>query len=297
MTAGIRRAEASDLDRLARFLAPINARPEHRCLMLPGTVPDIRGDMDEFTEPAHTHFVLAEVAGDLVGAAACDWDREEGRGWVMGPFTDDAHAALRGPLFDALEEILPESVGWLDTFTDVADTESHAFYLSRGFTLYKESRIYTAVRDEYAPGPGARESWRSVELLGPAHESQFLDLHRETFPYAPEPGPRLLARRDEQTPIFVLTRGERLLGYLAAKLNETPEEGYVDYLAVRSDERGRGHGHRLLEVALLWIFDAMEMPRASLVVEDANFGARRLYESVGFRLRHEAVSTRRRPEA
>ena len=68
-----RRATEHDLDSLARFIAARNADPRSRCLMLPVAEEDIRGDMAEFNEEAHTHFVVAEASGELVGAAACDW--------------------------------------------------------------------------------------------------------------------------------------------------------------------------------------------------------------------------------
>jgi ribosomal protein S18 acetylase RimI-like enzyme len=84
------------------------------------------------------------------------------------------------------------------------------------------------------------------------------------------------------------------VGYLAAHLNDAPREGYVDYVAVPPEEQGKGHGRKLLKSALFWFFEEMEMPEASLVVEDANAGARHLYESSGFELMYEGVSTRRR---
>ena len=65
------------------------------------------------------------------------------------------------------------------------------------------------------------------------------------------------------------------------------------YVAVSPDERGKGHGRNLLKSALYWFFEEMDMPQATLVVEDANSGARHLYESSGFELRFDGMSTRR----
>jgi ribosomal protein S18 acetylase RimI-like enzyme len=288
----LRRANEDDLDSLAHFIAVRNADPRSRCLMLPVIEEDIRGDMAEFNEEAHVHFVVAEESGELVGTAACDWDRDQGRGWIIGPYTAAPHQDLRSPLFDALEGILPEGVTWLDSFTDIANEEMYAFYLERGFSLYKRSQIYTAKRDVAEIGS------KSPELLRDALRDQFLDLHKISFPTAPESGAKLLEKRGGQTPLFAMAEGAKLLGYLAAHLNDAPREGYVNYLAVAPEEQGKGYGRQLLKSALHWFFEDMDMPQATLVVEDANAGARHLYESSGFQLKYEGVSTRRGgPEA
>lgn len=64
--------------------------------------------------------------------------------------------------------------------------------------------------------------------------------------------------------------------------NLAPGTWYVNVLAAYPEERGKGHGTRLLGVA-----DALaaEMPGRglSIIVSDANTGARRLYERCGYR--------------
>jgi ribosomal protein S18 acetylase RimI-like enzyme len=287
-TPAIRRASEDDLDRLAVFIGERNALSEHCCLMLPITVKDVRRDMAEFSEPAQNHIVLAEAGGRLVGAAACDWDREQGRGWVLGPFVHPHDPRLRARLFDELESIVPESVKLLDTYTDVSDTESYTFYLCRGFTEYKRARIYTAWRPTLPMGLP-----EPPRHLDPIHEAQFLELHAAAFPQAPDTGPKLLERQDSENQIFAVADGSKLAGYLAAHLSDAPEEGFVDYLAVVPEARGQRHGSRLLNTALHWFFEEMDMPQASLVVEDTNAAARHLYERAGFELRCAGVATRR----
>jgi ribosomal protein S18 acetylase RimI-like enzyme len=63
--------------------------------------------------------------------------------------------------------------------------------------------------------------------------------------------------------------------------NLAPGTWYVNVLAAYPDQRGRGHGRALLGVA-----DATARNAArrglSIIVSDANTGARRLYESCGY---------------
>ncbi len=111
--------------------------------------------------------------------------------------------------------------------------------------------------------------------------------------WAPKPGPRLLAERGADKKLFAATEGQRLLGYLHATLGDARVEGFVEYLAVHPEARGRGVGRRLLLAALHWCFDDKGMPQAALGVDDSNTNARSLYERVGFALRYSGVVARR----
>jgi ribosomal protein S18 acetylase RimI-like enzyme len=64
--------------------------------------------------------------------------------------------------------------------------------------------------------------------------------------------------------------------------NLAPASWYVNVLAVYPQHRGRGHGSRLLSLAeeLAATTGAAGL---SLIVADANSGARRLYERQGYR--------------
>ena len=61
-----------------------------------------------------------------------------------------------------------------------------------------------------------------------------------------------------------------------------PDALYVNVVAALPEARGRGHGTRLLQLADD-IARAEGRPRLSLIVADANDGARRLYARTGYR--------------
>lgn len=288
----VRSAAAADLDTVAAFVGRWNAVPKSRCLMVPETAADVREDMKAFPEAPERHFVLAEADGDLVGVAAADWDVEEKRGWVLGPWTDTSQwDALASALLTALIASLPEAVRWLDTYTDVANTRAYALYKDSGFADHKRAEVWEADRSAdavTAAFPAGRE-------VPPEHEPAFLALHEAAFPATPEPGPRLLARRDATHPLFGAATGDGgFAGYVAVKLDDAPRQGFVEYLAVTPEARKQGHGRALLQTALRWAFLEHGVPKVALIVENQNLGARRLYESTGFRLLSAGISTRKR---
>jgi len=284
----IRPARSSDLDALADLLGSLNGDPEHRCLMMPESTPEIRKDFALFSEAPERHFVLAEDRDGLRGAMAIDWDREEHRGWVLGPFVPPVDwGALAAPLFRAGVDHLPPGIRQLDTYTDVANRRATTLFEQQGFTVYKRAEVYTAEPPDPLPPPPPQAD------LPADQEAAFLAPHAEAFPGAPEPGPRILARRSPERPLFALMENGRFRGYINLKVSEAPREGFVEFLAVAADARGKGHGRTLLQWGFGWCFTQQRLPRLGLVVDTDNAGARKLYESSGFTLLHEGIAMRR----
>ncbi len=70
--------------------------------------------------------------------------------------------------------------------------------------------------------------------------------------------------------------------------NLAPSTWYINVVAAYSEQRGRGHGTRLLALAED-LARAQGLAAMSLIVASGNAGARRLYERIGY------VETARRP--
>jgi ribosomal protein S18 acetylase RimI-like enzyme len=68
--------------------------------------------------------------------------------------------------------------------------------------------------------------------------------------------------------------------------NRAPGTWYVNVLACYPEARGNGYGTRLLAVADA-IAAKQSLAGLSIIVSDANEGARRLYERCGYRMRAE----------
>lgn len=94
----------------------------------------------------------------------------------------------------------------------------------------------------------------------------------------------LLGRRDPDVPDPI---PEGLPAYIVPFFELSvyaPGAWYVSMLAVHVGRRGKGIGHRLLDIAEAKR-DETAAHGLSLIVEDVNVGARRLYEGRGFNVR------------
>jgi ribosomal protein S18 acetylase RimI-like enzyme len=109
-------------------------------------------------------------------------------------------------------------------------------------------------------------SWRNAVLAAPAGEVAAC-LIGYPLPDAPEP-----IDYDEMPPMFVP---------LQELENLAPGTWYVNVLATYPEHRDQGWGTRLLQLADQLAAEAGRQG-ASIIVSDANTGARRLYERCGY---------------
>jgi ribosomal protein S18 acetylase RimI-like enzyme len=284
----VRPARAGDLETVSALIGRLNARPEHRSLLLDETPDGVRRNLEEFDSPWTSRFVVAEAGPAIVGAAGVEWEPANGRSRLMGPFVEAGPGAeVFAALLAAATALVPPEIGTLDAFIDQAAVSARRDLEAGAFEEIRRVLIYTAPLPVKAD-PDAEPA----RDLAAEHEAAFVDLHRLCFPDPYAPGEALLAARGDRRRILAATEGARLTGYLAANLEEGPSEGFVQYLGVVPDLRGRGIGRKLLGQALRW-FTETGMPQASLTVEDGNTGARGLYESVGFALYRSGVVLRK----
>ncbi len=284
----IRPARSGDLGEVSRLVGRLNALPEQRSLMLDETVDGVRKNLEEFDDPWESRFVVSEIGSGITGAAGAEWTLANRRGRLFGPFVEAEPAGPAfGGLLTAAVALIPPGIDTLDAFIDHAAVIARRGLEAGAFEEIRRVLIYTAPLPGRNPTPV--EPGRD---LSPEHEKAFLELHRLCFPDSYTEGRTLLASRDERSRILMATEGPRLSGYLAANLEEGPSEGFVQYLGVAPDLRGRGLGRRLLAQSLRW-FRETGMPQASLTVEDKNTGARGLYESVGFSVFRSGVVLRK----
>jgi ribosomal protein S18 acetylase RimI-like enzyme len=145
-------------------------------------------------------------------------------------------------------------------------------FASEGLALHLWSRTAGPGGDPWAVGRerARREagsfSYRNAVVL--EREGQIAaGLIGYPLPDAPEPIP------DTMPAMFVP---------LQELENLAPATWYVNVLAAYPQERGRGHGRALLALADR-LAEAAGNRGSSIIVSDANTGARRLYERTGYR--------------
>jgi ribosomal protein S18 acetylase RimI-like enzyme len=87
--------------------------------------------------------------------------------------------------------------------------------------------------------------------------------------------------QDRSREVYVAVDGRRPVGFIVVAMQGS-FKGYIQIVAVDAAERGRGVGGALMDFAEKRIL--AETPNVFICVSSFNPGARRLYESRGFRL-------------
>ena len=120
--------------------------------------------------------------------------------------------------------------------------------------------------------------WEACDLLRPWN-----DPHKD------------IARKLQVQPELFLVglEDEKIVGTVMAGYEG--HRGWVNYLAVSPEQRGRGLGRRLMDEAETRL-RALGCPKINLQVRSGNAGVRQFYESIGYTL-DEVVSFGKRLEA
>jgi ribosomal protein S18 acetylase RimI-like enzyme len=284
----IRRARQEERAEMARLIAQQNQTPELQCLHSGEGEESILQTMLKWDKVSEICFAVAVQDGRLVGVHGAEFDEELARGWLWGPFvlTGD-WSAVAAALLAKLLDLLPPAVRRLDFFVDERNQRALRFYLGQGFSSIRTSHVYVA------RGPAVLLT--PPEPCQPLVEGQadaFRALHDSIFPKTYYTGQDILGQLDGDHQVFVCGKGEDLWGYIYAIVDEGGE-GYVEFLGVRADMRGRGLGQRLLLTALDWLFAAKNVAQVGLTVSDDQVHARSLYEKAGFRIKFTGLSARK----
>lgn len=132
-----------------------------------------------------------------------------------------------------------------------------------------------------APAPLA------IETHSPARDGAFREIFDPAFPDAYMGSlEALTAGRGGDYRLLDLLEGETLVGLGLYRLGR----GYVDFLAVREDRRGRGYGRLLLRAILEDLLGKQGFPSVVLNVDLDNEAALSLYTGLGFRVREHFVA-------
>jgi len=109
------------------------------------------------------------------------------------------------------------------------------------------------------------------------------------FPTGYYSGERILKMIGSSHQVFTVVEGREVVGFAVASVDESLSTGEIQFLGVREDCRGQGHGRCLLMSATDWLVKEAQVSRVCLNVGEDVANARGLYESVGFTLRFTGV--------
>ena len=121
------------------------------------------------------------------------------------------------------------------------------------------------IRD-YQPGDKEAlfELWRRCNLLAPWN-----DLEADVA----------LATSGDNNKIFVATKADRLIGSVMA--GHDGHRGWLYFVGVDKDQRGRGLGSRLLRHAEDWL-SGQDVPKVQLIIRQSNLAAGNFYARNGY---------------
>jgi ribosomal protein S18 acetylase RimI-like enzyme len=287
----IREVNPRDYPSIAAIIAEQIQRPESQCIQTSSTHDPVAIEQEivELYSKDELRFVVADLNGQIVALMGCEFDQSVGRGWTRGPFlTVDQWDSLPEALLEVLLAALPASIRRLDSFLNQEHTRGHRFYLDNGFQQEGLVHVYQAKAANHV------SSGRQLcTELRPDQEPAFIDLHNMVFPVTFIDGKGILEQLDQDHKVFVSSDGSALNGYISVSIDKFAGEGYIEFIAVQPELRGRGIGKTLLLCALDWCFSERELSSVGLTVHEELANARGLYESVGFRHLYTGVNTRR----
>ncbi len=284
------RATSGHRNTIVDMLADLNSRAESQCLHCDTERSGLAIETDTLLAHDSIPFIVAFAGKELVGAFGCELNEAGTNCWFRGPFlrTPSLYSPALPAMFDRLTEALPRTVASMMAFPNTANTLVRSFYTQRGFSDTHTIHIYTASRPAVIPAADPEIREYSSDMM-----NEFEALHSLAFATAVEDAGSIVSNLGSERKIFVYKTGATMAGYIAVSINDTPVEGFVDFLAVHPDQRGKSIGERLLRHAMHWFFAGRDMPQAGLCVRDNLANARRLYERAGFSLFASGVGMRR----
>jgi GNAT superfamily N-acetyltransferase len=285
-------ARESDFRQLAPWLIRLSQAPERHCLHTwSGESPEeLRGRLLGHLFDCELLYYIALRDGDLVGAIGSEYDEELMRAWLHGPHAlEEGWGSVAGDLYDMLYEAMRPGIKQWDSYLNIENTRGRRFYTERGFKEREGASYEFWLNCEERVTSGNERALP----IGEGHVASFKLLYERQFPEAYYSPGRIIDMIGKSHHVFVIPDGDEVMGYVVAVVSENGETGELQFLGVRDECRGRGYGRRLILTAIDWLFDHAGVSRISLNVNQDLVGPRRLYESVGFKLRFKGIGLRK----
>ena len=287
-------ADAGRRDAALELIVAAQRSPATACAYLGTEAEGVRAELDDLDTPwRETLRVAVDDTGRVVGAVLLDVDPEETmRSWIHGPWTRDEqawseHAAA---LVRAALEQLPPGVEQHELSAAPAHTGMARLAAELGWHATGVSIAYQATsattRRWPADAPGVR-------VAAPADLPAVAALHDAAFPGTYATARQLLA--DEARSTLVLEHDGELAGYASGEI-QADGAGYLDFLALAPDHRGRGLAPGLLAAISRELLGRSGQGTVNLVVDEANAPAVALYEGFGYVRDAELVGYRSWPQ-
>jgi ribosomal protein S18 acetylase RimI-like enzyme len=283
----------SDLERVAAFIARLNANPEHHITFFENEEEVVARYLQGLSPHPREGFRLARVGDRLVGVLGAEYELEIGRTWLHGPLVDTADwHAVADLLYGAVAALLPEGIEEQDVACDSRNPYLPPFAKRQGFAPYKETLAMNIGRGQPVPEVEGR-----VRELDPSFGASVAELHDRTFPGTYYTGKQITEMRGETKQVFVVGDAGRADGYLFVEAEPENRSAFLHFVGVDESARRRGLGRALMSTAVRWAFSFPTVDVASLTVDIINPNALAWYERLGFRRERVILSYRKTRKA
>ncbi|GGA86292.1 GNAT family N-acetyltransferase [Ornithinibacillus halotolerans] len=274
----------TDLPKVAEFLALLNNNQESHIGYCGTDVTEILAYIKEEI-PLMKSLVTAFNNGDLVGVVGYEPDFESKVAEIWGPFVLPGFQDSIELMWNKLNEILPKDIEILYLFPNKKNEVVRDFANKQSFIENGNDLIL-----EFNRADSEKLKNVTLEEITNYYYQEFISLHNETFPGTYYSGEDIVVRLNDNNKVFIITDGEGLSGYLYVEAQPEFGDASIEFFAVSENNRGKGIGARLLTGALNWLFSFDTIDSINLCVDANNENANRLYQKVGFRIKHEMCS-------
>lgn len=272
----IRQAQLSDLDAITELTYRLNSQKEHRVAYCCSQKIHIRNDY-EFMIGNQEHMVLIGEENGVLNAVLGIFCIEEiKRLDCVGPFAEHNFTEAGTKLIQEVINLRPNYQ--LNFYFDRRNEEYKKLMESLGAV---DNGLELCMRIKRK----AAEKIERNECVVPLSENEYDQLaylHDQIFKGLYLTSGELLKSLHEERQVYVIKEKDQICAYGVLKAPEGDRRATAEVFAVDETYRGKGYGRQIVNEVLRQGFSQYDIEEMSLIVDDDNVVAKKLYESVGF---------------
>jgi len=232
--------------------------------------------------PFYKCFLIAEENSGIIGILGFDPDLKNKKAEIWGPFIKETYWNISDLFWEKMTRLLPKGIEKICMFVNAKNNRCLDLANKLNFIKESEETILEIERD-------IAGKLYAVDLLELTEDrrDEMKTLHDKIFPGTYYSGEDIISRLNENRKVFICMNNNELTGYIYIEAEPEFGESGIEFFAVKESGRGKGSGSMLLNMALKWLFSFDSIKSVKLCVNSENKKAIKLYEKVGFKIKHQ----------